>query len=149
MKLFGQRLHKLGVDLSRVDFRGPTGLTDMMAEYADVDIALDPMPYNGGTTSLQAMWMGVPVITLEGAHFVSRMGASFLRAAGLPEWVAQDDEGYVQTAVRMASDRAELLKLKRGLRARLQARPGWDVVAHTRAIEHALLTMAAQGTKGH
>ncbi len=146
---FSERLLALGVDLKRVAFRGPTGLTDMMAEYADVDIALDPMPYNGGTTSLQAMWMGVPVITLEGAHFVSRMGASFMRAAGLPEWIAHDDEAYVQTAVRMASDRAALLKLKRGLRARLQARPGWDVVAYTRAIEHALLTMAAQGTKGH
>lgn len=147
VKLFGQRLHKLGVDLSRVEFRGPTGLTDMMAEYADVDIALDPMPYNGGTTSLQAMWMGVPVITMEGEHFVSRMGASFMRAAGLHEWVAPDEEGYVQTAVRMATNRAALLDLKRGLRARLQARPGWNALAHTRAMENALIQMAMQATE--
>jgi predicted O-linked N-acetylglucosamine transferase (SPINDLY family) len=74
------------------------GLSDMMAEYADVDIALDPLPYNGGTTSLQAMWMGVPVLTQMGSHFVSRMSASFMTAAGLSEWVAQDDEGYVAIA---------------------------------------------------
>jgi predicted O-linked N-acetylglucosamine transferase (SPINDLY family) len=135
VRLFGERLQKLGVDLTRVEFRGPTGLTDMMAEYADMDIALDPVPYNGGTTSLQAMWMGVPVVTQRGHNFVSRMGASFMTAAGLTEWVAEDDEGYVRVAVQMAQDREALLALKRGLRERLKARRGWDVVAHTRAME--------------
>ena len=143
VRLFGERLQKLGVDLARVEFRGPTGLTDMMAEYADVDIALDPVPYNGGTTSLQAMWMGVPVVTQRGHNFVSRMGASFMTAAGLPEWVADDDEGYVRVAVQMAQDRAALLSLKRGLRQRLQTRPAWDVVAHTRAMERAFEGMVA------
>ncbi|OYU12069.1 MAG: hypothetical protein CFE38_09820 [Comamonadaceae bacterium PBBC1] len=142
VRLFGERLQKLGVDPVRVEFRGPTGLTDMMAEYADMDIALDPVPYNGGTTSLQALWMGVPVITLEGEHFVSRLGASFMRAAGLPEWVADDDDQYLQIAVRMAKDRAALLQLKRGLRARLRALPGWDPVAHTRAMVDAFCQMA-------
>jgi protein O-GlcNAc transferase len=141
VRLFGERLQKLGVDLARVEFRGPTGLTDMMAEYADVDIALDPVPYNGGTTSLQAMWMGVPVVTQAGHNFVSRMGASFMTAAGLPEWVADDDEGYVRVAVQMAQDRSALLALKRGLRERLKARRGWDVLAHTRAMEAAFEAM--------
>jgi predicted O-linked N-acetylglucosamine transferase (SPINDLY family) len=139
-RIFSERLVALGVDLNRVEFRGPVGLTDMMAEYADIDIALDPVPYNGGTTSLQAMWMGVPVITQMGAHFVSRMGASFMTAAGLPEWIAKDDDDYVAIAKKMASDRKALLTLKKGLRKRLQANPAWDVKAHTRAIEHALLT---------
>ena len=143
VRLFGERLHKLGVDLARVEFRGPTGLTDMMAEYADVDIALDPVPYNGGTTSLQAMWMGVPVVTQRGHHFVSRMGASFMTAAGLPEWVAEDDAGYVRVAVQMAQDRDALLALKRGLRERLHACRGWDAVAHTRAMEKAFEKMVA------
>jgi predicted O-linked N-acetylglucosamine transferase (SPINDLY family) len=143
VRLFGERLRKLGVDPARVEFRGPTGLTDMMAEYADMDIALDPVPYNGGTTSLQALWMGVPVITLEGEHFVSRMGASFMRAAGLPEWVAGDDDQYLQIAMLMSKDRAALLQLKRGLRKRLQSAPGWDSVAHTRAMEDAFYQMAA------
>ena len=138
-RLVGERLQALGVDLNRVEFRGPVGLTDMMAEYADIDIALDPVPYNGGTTSLQAMWMGVPVLTQMGAHFVSRMGASFMTAAGLPEWVTKDDEDYVAIATKMAKDRKGLLKLKQGLRKRLQNKPAWDAVAHTRALEQALL----------
>ena len=139
VQTFSTRLQNLGVDLSRIEFRGPVGLTDMMAEYADIDIALDPVPYNGGTTSLQAMWMGVPVVTQLGAHFVSRMGASFMTAAGLTDWVAKDDDDYVTIAARMASDRAALLALKKGLRERLQKAPAWDVVAHTRAFEQLIL----------
>jgi len=138
-RIFSDRLQALGVDLARVEFRGPVGLTDMMAEYADIDIALDPVPYNGGTTSLQAMWMGVPVLTQMGAHFVSRMGASFMTAAGLSDWVARDDDDYVAIAQRMAADRKALLNLKKGLRDRLKALPGWDVKAHTRAMEQLLL----------
>lgn len=141
VRAFSQRLQALGVDLNRIEFRGPVGLDLMMAEYADIDIALDPTPYNGGTTSLQALWMGVPVLTLHGRHFVSRMGASFMQAAGLPEWVAADEDAYVATAQRMAADRAALLALKRGLRKRLQSQPGWDVVAHTRAMEAAFERM--------
>lgn len=80
VKVFVQRFKQLGVALDRLEFRGPSGLSDMMAEYVDVDIALDPVPYNGGTTSLQALWMGVPVLTIAGGHFVSRMGASFMQA---------------------------------------------------------------------
>jgi len=136
---FTERLTALGVDPARVEFRGPVGLTDMMAEYADIDIALDPVPYNGGTTSLQALWMGVPVLTQMGGHFVSRMGASFMTAAGLSEWVAQGDDDYVAIAQRMTADREALLALKQGLRQRLQALPAWDVVAHTRAFERLLL----------
>jgi protein O-GlcNAc transferase len=141
VRAFSARLQALGVDLARVEFRGPSGLSDMMAEYADIDIALDPMPYNGGTTTLQSMWMGVPVLTLEGGHFVSRMGASFMAAAGLRDWVARDEDGYVETAVRMAADRTALLALKRGLRARLQALPAWNPVEHARAMENACFAM--------
>lgn len=144
VRAFSERLEKLGVDLQRVEFRGPVGLTDMMAEYADIDIGLDPVPYNGGTTTLQAMWMGVPVVVKEGNNFVSRMGASFMRAAGLPEWVAADDDAYVDTAVRMATARAALLELKRGMRERLLKNPAWDVKQHTRAFEQALLLMAVR-----
>lgn len=142
-QIFTERLQALGVDMARVEFRGPVGLSDMMAEYADVDIALDPVPYNGGTTSLQAMWMGVPVVTQMGAHFVSRMGASFMTAAGLSEWVAQDDEDYVAIAQKMAKDRQALVKLKKGLRQRLKKNKAWDVVAHTRALEAAIVQAAS------
>ena len=138
---FSKRLGVLGIDMERVEFRGPTGLDFMMAEYADMDIALDPTPYNGGTTTLQAMWMGVPVVTLKGGQFVSRMGASFLQEAGLAQWVATNEEQYIEIACRMASNRLALSDLKRGLRSRIQSLPGWDIKAHTRAIENAFETM--------
>ena len=108
----------------------------------DIDIALDPVPYNGGTTTLQALWMGVPVVVKEGAHFVSRMGASFMRALDLPDWVASDDDAYVATAVAKGRDRQALLQLKQALRQRQLDCPAWDVKQHTRAMEEALTTMA-------
>lgn len=139
---FRDRLVALGVAPERLEFRGPVALPAMMAEYADVDIALDPAPYNGGTTSLQAMWMGVPVLSLHGQSFVSRMGASFMTAAGLPEWVARDEDDFVAIAQRMAADRKALLRLRKGLRKQLQALPAWDPVRHTRAFEAAVLEAA-------
>jgi predicted O-linked N-acetylglucosamine transferase (SPINDLY family) len=97
-----------------------------MQAYAEIDIALDPVPHCDGTTSLQALWMGVPVLTMEGGQFVSRMGASFMTAAGLHDWVARDDAEYVTKAADPAQDHAALLNLKQGLRARLLALPGWN-----------------------
>lgn len=138
---FRQRLVEQGIDPSRLEFRGPVGLDDMMAEYADIDIALDTAPYNGGTTTLQALWMGVPVLTLEGHNFVSRMGASFIKAAGLPDWVATTEAKFVQLAKRHAADRAALLELKKGLRAQLQQRPAWNAQAYTRDFEAGLRHM--------
>lgn len=139
MSAYRARLMALGVDPSRLEFRGPVGLDVMMSEYADADIALDTVPYNGGTTSLQAMWMGVPVVALHGAHFVSRMGSSFMQAANLGDWVAHSDDEYVAIAQRMASDRQALLAIKAGLRKRLQALPAWNPVLHTRHFEEAIL----------
>jgi len=91
-----------GIRHERLRLRGPSGLAEMMQEYGDMDIALDPTPYNGGTTSLQALWMGVPVVALEGSNFVSRMGASFLHTLGQPNWVAGDEDAYVAAAVALA-----------------------------------------------
>lgn len=136
---FRDRLGALGVTSERLEFRGPVGLPLMMAEYADADIALDTVPYNGGTTSLQAMWMGVPVVALHGHHFVSRMGSSFMQAAGLGDWVAHSDDEYVAIAQRMAQDRQALLALKSGLRARLQSLSAWDPAQHTRNFELAIV----------
>ena len=102
-----------------------------------------PAPYNGGTTSLQAMWMGVPVLTIAGGHFVSRMGASFMQAAGLPEWVASDDADFVRRAVALSQDRQALLKLKIGMRDRLLALPAWDIDAYARDVQAAVRHMWA------
>lgn len=141
IEVFTQRFAALGILAERLEFRGPVGLSDMMAEYADVDIALDTIPYNGGTTSLQAMWMGVPVVALAGHNFVSRMGASFMGAVGLGDWVAATDDGYVQIAVNKARDRQALLALKQGLRTQLLANPAWDIERYTRDLEAGLRHM--------
>lgn len=115
-----------GTDPDRIVFRGPVGLDAMMRSYAEIDVALDPLPYCGGTTTLQALWMGVPVVTMAGGHFVSRMGASFLSGAGLSDWVAEEEQSYISRAVAAAADRPGLLRLKQGLRAQLQTRAAWD-----------------------
>jgi len=124
-----------GVAADRLEFRGPSNLDEMMAEYADIDIALDCFPYNGGTTSCQALWMGTPVITLAGDSFVQRMGAGLMTAIGRPEWVAQDEEDFVRIAVSLAADRAALLEEKRTLRQRLTASPAGDIDRYTRDLE--------------
>lgn len=138
---FEERFAAEGIGAERLEFRGPVGLDQMMAEYADVDIALDPFPYNGGTTSHQALWMGVPLISRRGHNFVSRMGASLLTAAGLEDWIADSDQEVVAIAVEQSRDRRALLELKRGLRARLCQRPGWDIEAHVGAMEQVLRQM--------
>ncbi len=124
-----------GVDPQRLQFRGPTELSEMMQEYHDVHIALDPTPYNGGTTSLQALWMGCPMVTLEGANFVSRMGASFLRAIGHDAWVAHDAQDYVRIAAALAQQLRGQAWSRHALRSHMLASPVCDIAAHTRHIE--------------
>lgn len=107
IEMFAQQ----GVARERLILRGPSGLAEMMEEYGDIDIALDPTPYNGGTTTLQALWMGVPVLSLAGDNFVSRMGASFMKTLGQPDWVAEDGDAYLLAAQSLA---AQLPSLRMG-----------------------------------
>jgi predicted O-linked N-acetylglucosamine transferase (SPINDLY family) len=101
-----------------------------LAEYYDafagVDIVLDPMPYSGGTTTCDALWMGVPVLTAPGARPASRSAASILSAAGLADWIAPDDAQYVSRAVELGAQSARLGELRAALRPRLQASPLMD-----------------------
>lgn len=128
---FTALLAEQGITADRLDLRGPSGLADMMQAYGEVDIALDPTPYNGGTTTLQALWMGVPVVALAGGNFVSRMGASFLHTLGRDDWVAQDEAAYVQVAARLAEDVDAVRVGRAGLRARVAASPLGDIEAYT------------------
>jgi predicted O-linked N-acetylglucosamine transferase (SPINDLY family) len=119
----------------------------MMQEYGDVDIALDPSPYNGGTTTLQALWMGVPVLTLEGTNFVSRMGASFMHTLGRPQWVAQGESAFVAAAVSLAAD-VQALRLQRSdLRAAMVASPLCDICNYARHFEALLARMWTNHTE--
>jgi protein O-GlcNAc transferase len=139
-RLFGAQ----GVAPDRLILVEPSGFQDLLAEYAEVDIALDPIVYNGGTTTCQALWMGVPVVTLAGENFCGRMGASILGHAGLAEWVGLSEDEYVDIARSLASDREALVSLRRGLRPRLTATSFSDGAAYTRAVEAAFITMVGR-----
>lgn len=106
-----------------------------MQEYGDIDIALDPTPYNGGTTTLQALEMGLPVVSMTGSNLVSRMGASFLTALGRPEWLAADEDGYMAAAVRLADSCPALRGLRDSFRWQMQTSPLTDIQGHTRQLE--------------
>jgi predicted O-linked N-acetylglucosamine transferase (SPINDLY family) len=108
-----------GIGAERLAFEGPEGLELMMQRYGAIDIALDSTPYNGGTTTLQALWMGVPVIALAGGNFVSRMGASFLTALGRSDWIADTDEAFVAIACRLAEQLPATRKGRTALRQQM------------------------------
>ena len=137
-----------GIAPERLLLRGPSGLADMMQEYGDMDIALDPTPYNGGTTTLQALWMGVPVVALTGNNFVGRMGASFLRTLGQPHWSAPNADAYVDAAVALAQDVAHLRQGRAALRAQMSASPLCDIRNYVLAFESLLERMWAQHDAG-
>ena len=127
-----------GVEPGRVDLLPPLPETDHhLRAYGRLDIALDPFPYNGTTTTCEALWMGVPVVTLAGRHHVARVGASLLTHCGLPQLVAADEAGYVDTAVALAQDRPRLAALRRDLRGLLERSPLLDHRGFARAVEDA------------
>lgn len=117
-------------DASALDLAGPGPLTEYLAAFGQVDIALDPWPYSGGMTTLDGLWMGVPVLTMPGAAPISRQGLSFLQTLGLAEdWVATDADDYVRRAVARSQDRVSLAALRAGLRSRMAASPLCDAGA--------------------
>jgi tetratricopeptide (TPR) repeat protein len=115
--LFGEH----HIDPSRLEFQGPNELGEMMQCYGEIDIALDPTPYNGGTTSLQALWMGVPLISLVGHNFVSRMGTSFLHSLDRSEWLAKSDDDYVRIAQELAGQVGDIRSMRPLLRQQMAA----------------------------
>ena len=94
--------------------------------YHQIDIALDPFPANGGTSSCDLLWMGAPLVTLAGERFVSRMGVSLLNAIGHPEWIAADADAYLDIAVNLAADVDALNATRLGLRAEVESSPLMD-----------------------
>jgi predicted O-linked N-acetylglucosamine transferase (SPINDLY family) len=115
-----QRLAGRGMPLDRVIFQ-PRVNSGYHQLYHRVDIALDPYPYNGGTTSYDTLSMGVPFVTLQGGHAAARTGVSVLTAVGLPELIADSQDAYVTIARDLACDRDRLRAIREGLRERLHA----------------------------
>ncbi len=131
-----------GIGADRIELRSlAAGTAAHLGTYAGVDIALDPFPYNGTTTSCEALWMGVPVISLIGEGHAGRVGFDLLNRLGLPEFAAPDVDGYVATAVALAQDLPRLRALRAGLRTRMHASPLCDARGFARAFEHALRQM--------
>ncbi len=117
---------------------------DHLAAYNKVDIALDTFPYPGVTTSVEALWMGVPVLSMQGDRFLSCTASSIARNAGLPEWIAAGQDDYVAKAVAFASDLPQLAKLRAELRQQVLASPLFDAPRFARNFEDALWGMWQQ-----
>ncbi|HET9147361.1 MAG TPA: hypothetical protein VFN77_04880, partial [Acetobacteraceae bacterium] len=118
-----ERCEKSGLDLSRLEFLGRAPHRDFLLGYNDIDIALDPFPYSGGLTTCEALYMGVPVITLAGEIFAARHSVSHLSNVGLDEWVATDTPEYIRKTIAFASDLPALAALRAGMRKRVLVSP--------------------------
>jgi len=137
-----QRFADCGIAPDRLTLSGTLpSRDDHLAAYNKVDIALDTFPYPGVTTSVEALWMGVPVLSLRGDRFMSRTAESIAHNAGLPDWVAADEDDYVAKAVAFTADLGRLAALRAGLRQQVLASPLFDAPRFARNFDEALWGM--------
>jgi predicted O-linked N-acetylglucosamine transferase (SPINDLY family) len=130
-------LEKLNVPADRVEFVLPVPRRQYLQTYHRIDLVLDTLPYNGHTTTLDSLWMGVPVVTLPGNTAVGRGGLSLLTNIVLPELIATDANHFVQIAAALANDLPRLSKLRSELRSRLQHSPLMDGKSFAQGVEAA------------
>lgn len=134
-----QRFVAHGIDAERLILRAPVGSHLAHFEsYGDLDIAVDPFPYNGTTTTCDALWMGVPLVTIDGDRFISRVGASLLRTVGLRDLVAANAVQFVEIAARLAADVQRIQQIRSGLRSALVSSPLGDAKTFASHFEAAL-----------
>lgn len=134
--------HQNGIEFRRVRILAHIpSLKDHLSQYNDVDIALDPFPYNGTTTTCEALWMGTPVITLRGDRHSSRVGASILTRINRHEWIAECENDYVSKAIELASNRSELARLRGKLRQQMINSPLCDSTRFAESVESAYREM--------
>lgn len=139
-----QRLLALGLGRERLILEGNSPRQEYLCAYHRVDIGLDPFPFTGGTTTAESLWMGVPVLTLEGDTLVARQGVSMMMNLGLADWVAEDVQAYQRKAMAFASDLPALAELRAGMRDRAQRSPLFDAPRFARHLEQALRDMWRQ-----
>jgi len=135
---FADRFAKYGVAPARIIF---DYISPHWKGYNEIDIALDAFPNNGGVTTLESLWMGVPVLTRQGRPGVGRYGATILCPLGLTDWITDCEKGYIDKAVKAASDLAGLAELRAGLRQRFENSPLQDAPKFTRSLEAAYVQM--------
>ena len=133
-----RRFAEHGIAADRLRLEGPAEHYPFLETYGRIDVALDTFPYNGGQTTTEAIWQGVPVVTFRGDRWVSRTSASILHAGGLGRFVTDGVAGYVRLAVELGTTpeaRRELTRIRQGMRAALRASPVCDAIAFARAME--------------
>ncbi len=144
---------KNGVSAERITlWRRSPATSEHLALYNEIDIALDTFPYNGTTTTCEALWMGTPVVTMTGNIHVTRVGASILTQVGLKEWIARNPEDYIGKAVDLAEDRQRLKVLHNTLRERMRTSPLMDAatfVAHLEAAYRRMWVRWCAGGRSH
>jgi predicted O-linked N-acetylglucosamine transferase (SPINDLY family) len=142
MQLLRRRMLRCGLDPERVLWLPtcPTA-TEHLRQYGLVDVALDPFPNGCCTTSCEALWMGVPLITLLGGNFVSRMGASFLSALRHPDWIATDHDHYRAIARQLASQLPALRQGRAALRQQMASSGLSDLDTYTNSFQKLLRRM--------
>jgi protein O-GlcNAc transferase len=137
-----EQFAECGIDTARVELRSHVAeMGAHLLTYGEIDIGLDPLTYNGTTTTCEALWMGVPVVSLIGDRHASRVGFDLLSRIGLSELAVPDVDGYIKLAVALAQDLPRLQQLRRGLRDRMQHSPLCDAAHFTRQFEAALRAM--------
>lgn len=127
-----------GIEPNRLVLEPPSSRLDYFHAYNQIDIVLDTFPYPGGTTSVDALWMGKPVLTLKGDRFLSHLGESIVTNAGLKGWIAKDHEDYIEKAMSFAADRNDLAKLSRSLREIVLKTPLFDTERFARGFSRRL-----------
>lgn len=136
-----ERLVRFGFPVERVILESRSPRDEYLKTYHRIDFCLDTFPFTGGTTTAEALWMGVPVLTLKGATMIGRQGESMLHNVGLGDWVANDPNDYVRKAVEFANDYERLARLRRSLRDRGSASPLGNPVWFANQFETALRGM--------
>lgn len=135
------RFVSCGIDKKRLTLEGPESRAEYLAAYRNVDISLDPFPYPGGTTTVEGLWMGVPVLTLSGTTLLSRQGHGLLQNVGLSNWIAKDLDEYVALAIAHCEDFSKLAALRQRLRQQLIESPICNSKYFAKNLENALEKM--------
>jgi protein O-GlcNAc transferase len=134
-RLATERFAAHGIGADRLMLQTVASRTELLAAYNDVDIGLDPFPYNGCTTTIEALWMGVPVVALRGNRSVARASEAILSVVGLPNLVAEDGDAYVAVVKALADDRRYLSELKGSLRTLTEQSPICDCRRFAQGLE--------------
>ena len=132
-----------GISADRLLLEGSSCRAGYLECYNSVDIALSPFPYGGGTTSIEGLWMGVPVISKKGNHFLSHLGESIAHNTNLSDWIASDNEDYIAKAVSFSSNLESLSEMREGCREALVETPLFDIQRFARNFESALWSMSS------